>query len=94
MLTAALQEEADRLDQRVDGAVTFDRLGQTLGRVLRVLAAGGFRMPKELVLFFKNLLYLSGFTAGLAPEADLFRYVETILAELWEKHPEVLEAAA
>lgn len=92
-LTAALQEEADRLEQRVDGAVTFDRLGQTLGRVLRVLAAGGFRMPKELVLFFKNLLYLSGFTAGLAPDADLFRHVETILGELWEKHPEVLEAA-
>ncbi len=94
VLTAALQEQADRLEQRADGAVTFDRLGDTLGRVLRVLAAGGFRMPKELVLFFKNLLYLSGFTAGMAPDADIFRHVETILGELWEKHPEVLAAAA
>lgn len=94
VLVAALQREADRLEQRLDGPVTFDRLGDTLGRIMRVLATSGFRMPKELVLFFKNLLYLSGFTAGFAPDADLFRHVETILAELWETHPEVLEAAA
>jgi ubiquinone biosynthesis protein len=93
-LIAELQQEADRLDQRLDGAVTFDRLGETLGRVLRVLSAGGFQLPKELVLFFKNLLYLSGFTAGFAPDADIFRHVERVLGELWEKHPEVIAAAA
>lgn len=93
-LSAALQDEADRLGDRVDGAVTFDRLGDTLGRTLRVLALEGFRMPKELVLFFKNLLYLSGFTAGFAPDADIFRHVEAILGDLWARHPEVLQAAA
>lgn len=92
-LVAQLQAEADRLDERLDGAVTFDRLGETLGRLLRVLAGGGFQMPQELVLFFKNLLYLSGFTAGFAPDADLFRHVEGVMAQLAEHHPEVLAAA-
>jgi ubiquinone biosynthesis protein len=51
--------------------VTFDRLGETLGSVLRLLSAHGFTLPKQLVLFFKNLLYLSAFAAEVAPGADL-----------------------
>ena len=39
-----------------------------------------FRLPKELVLFFKNLLYLTGFTASVAPDADLLGQVGRVLA--------------
>lgn len=89
-LVARLQADVDRLDDRTDGDVTFDRLGDTLGRLLRTLAAGGFVMPKELVLFFKNLLYLSSFAASVAPDADVLRVVEGILAGLFAREGDAL----
>ncbi len=91
-LVAALQTDLSRLDARADGQVTFDRLGETLGRLLRTLAAGGFRMPKELVLFFKNLLYLSGFAAAVAPDADVLAVVTGILGDLFSRDDGALAA--
>jgi ubiquinone biosynthesis protein len=82
-LVAQLQAELDLLEARDRGAVTFDHLGETLGRLLRVLAANGFRMPPDLVLFFKNLLYLGSFAAGVAPHADVLAEVQTVLGDLW-----------
>jgi len=81
-LVAELQAELDRLQERTAGAVTFDQLGITLGRLLQVMARHGFRMPKDLVLFFKNLLYLSGFAASVAPDADVLAVVQDVLLEL------------
>lgn len=81
-IVAELQTELDRLAARTDGEVTFDQLGITLGRLLQVMARNGFRMPKDLVLFFKNLLYLSGFAASVAPDADVLEVVQTILLDL------------
>lgn len=90
VIAADLQVELDRLDRRQDGAVTFERLGDTLGRLLRVLAANGFAMPKDLVLFFKNLLYLGAFAAAIAPETDLFAEVTRLLGEIGTDHAEDL----
>ena len=84
-LVERLQVDLSRLDARADGQVTFDRLGETLAGLLRTLAAGGFRMPKELVLFFKNLLYLSGFAASVAPDADVLAVVSAILTDLFAR---------
>lgn len=81
-LTADLGAELDRLVERADGAVTFERLGLTVNRQLGVLARSGFRMPKELVLFFKNLLYLASFAAAVDPDADLFTVIQEALADL------------
>lgn len=91
-IAAQLQVELDRLDLRLDGAVTFDRLGDTLGRLLRVLAANGFAMPKDLVLFFKNLLYLGAFAAAISPETDLFAQITRILGEISTDHADELTA--
>jgi ubiquinone biosynthesis protein len=91
-LVARLQEDLTRLDDRTDGEITFDRLGDTLGRLLRTLAQGGFRMPKELVLFFKNLLYLSGFAASVAPDADVLAVVTGILTDLFSREDGALAA--
>ena len=44
------------------------------------------------MLFFKNLLYLSGFAAAIAPQADLFAEVTAILGGLGERHAEELGA--
>ncbi|WP_374999918.1 ABC1 kinase family protein [Aeromicrobium sp. CTD01-1L150] len=81
-VVAELQAELDLLAERAHGQVTFDQLGVTLGRLLQVLARNGFRMPKDLVLFFKNLLYLSGFAASVAPDADVLAVVQEILMDV------------
>lgn len=82
-VVAELQVELDALRDRSRGEVTFDQLGATLGRLLQILASHGFRMPKDLVLFFKNLLYLSGFAASVAPETDVLALVQDILLEIF-----------
>lgn len=81
-LVDELQIELDLLRDRARGEVTFDQLGVTLGRLLQVMARNGFRMPKDLVLFFKNLLYLAGFAASVAPETDVLAVVQDILLDL------------
>jgi ubiquinone biosynthesis protein len=81
-LDAALQEQIDNLPP----GLSVDALGQTLGGVLRVLASHGFQAPKELVLFFKNVLYLSSFTAAVAPDADLLARIGPTLAYFTEKY--------
>ena len=63
------------------------------GRVLRVFAANRFTMPAELVLFFKNLLYLSSFASAVGPEVDLLDAVVGVVLELAEAHPEEFAAA-
>ena len=83
---AELGAELERTALRADGRVTFERLGENVSSQLGILARNGFRMPKELVLFFKNLLYLSSFAAALAPEADLFSRIEAALGSIDEPH--------
>ena len=94
VLGAALQHEVDAIDPEGGYQLTFDQLGQTLGGVLRVLSESGFRLPKELVLFFKNLLYLTGFTASIAPDADLLSQIAPILAHFMAKYADEMAAIA
>lgn len=82
-LIRELQVELDSIKGRERGQITFDQLGQTLARLLQVMAKNGFRMPTELVLFFKNLLYLGSFASSVAPEADVMDVVMEILAGLF-----------
>ena len=57
---------------------------------MRVLVAHGFRLPKELVLFFKNLLYLNGLSATLAPELNLLGEVDPIFQYFAAKYEQEL----
>lgn len=92
-LRRELAAEIEALERRDGGEVTYDRLGVTLGRLLRVFAANRFTMPAELVLFFKNLLYLSSFASAVGPEVDLLDAVVGVVRELAEAHPEEFAAA-
>jgi ubiquinone biosynthesis protein len=89
-LAAQLQLELDLIDPQAGHSLTYDQLGSTIGTVLRLLSAHRFRLPKELVLFFKNLLYLGGFTASLAPDADLLGQIAPTLAHFAAKYPDEL----
>lgn len=89
-----LQHEVDALQRRERGEVTFDRLGATIERLLRVYAAHGFTLPTDLVLFFKNLMYLSSFAAAVAPDADILEVVTEAVLAVVEEHPDLFGEAA
>lgn len=92
-LVAQIEAELMAIDPTLitrEGEFTVDRLGQALGTIIRVLAHNGFSLPKELVLFFKNLLYLNGFAATLAPDANLFDNIEPTFMYFITKYPNEL----
>ena len=91
-LAGELQVELDRISPASGYRLTFDRLGEALNTVLRILSAARFRLPTELVLFFKNLLYLADFTANIAPDADLLSQIAPILAHFSTKYATELSA--
>ena len=92
-LARQLEAQLDAIDPALrtrEKDVTVDELGQLLGAIIRVLASNGFRLPKELVLFFKNLLYLNGFAAALAPDANLFEQIEPVFGYFVQRYPNEL----
>ena len=70
-----------------DKPMSVDMLGQVLGAVIRILTESGFTLPKELVLFFKNLLYLNGFAATLARDTNLFDEIPPVFAYFVQRYP-------
>ncbi|HEX3795689.1 MAG TPA: AarF/UbiB family protein [Acidimicrobiales bacterium] len=69
-------------------SLTPDELVGELQRSVKTLLALGARMPKELMLFVKNLVFLDGAIATLAPDLDLFGEIEAISLMFAEKHGE------
>ena len=68
--------------------LTPDELVAELQRTIKTLLALGARMPKELMLFVKNLVFLDGAIATLAPDLDLFGEIEAIALMFAAKHGE------
>jgi ubiquinone biosynthesis protein len=96
-LIAQVQVEADKLADVTEIKLSeisqgLDELAESMGRILRMLARSGFVLPKELVIFFKNLLYLNGFAAALAPDANLLAEIEPIFMYFATKYPEWIGA--
>ena len=95
-LIAELQVHADKameMQVRV-GQLTpegFNELAEQLGAVIRLLARSGFVAPKELVLFFKNMLYLNGFAAALAPDINLMDEIQPVFTYFTAKYAEAMQ---
>jgi ubiquinone biosynthesis protein len=68
--------------------LTPDELVAEMQRSIKTLLALGARLPKELMLFVKNLMFLDGAIATLAPDLDLFGEVEEIALMFATKHGE------
>ena len=51
--------------------LSADELVHELQRVVKALLGYGARMPKELMLFVKNMVFLDGAIARLAPDLDI-----------------------
>ncbi|MEE9416362.1 MAG: AarF/UbiB family protein [Acidimicrobiales bacterium] len=63
-----------------------DVLVAELKRVMKLLLGYGARMPKELMLFVKNMVFLDGAIATLAPEIDLLAEVAHIAMHMAKTH--------
>jgi ubiquinone biosynthesis protein len=70
----------------------LSEMTEALGQIIRALAKSGFVAPKELVLFFKNLLYLNGFAAAMAPDVNLLDEIEPVFSYFMGKYGEAMNA--
>lgn len=61
-------------------------------RVVKLLMGYGARLPKELMLYVKNLVFLDGAIARLAPDLDLFAEITSISMYFAQTHGEKLFA--
>jgi ubiquinone biosynthesis protein len=61
-------------------------------RIVKLLLGYGARMPKELMLYVKNMVFLDGAIARLAPDLDLFAEISNITMYFAQTHGEKLFA--
>lgn len=78
------------LDQPPVDPTTMDpeELTREIQRVVKALLGYGARLPKPLMLFVKNLVFLDGAIATLAPDLDLFAEIANIATYFTERHGE------
>ena len=66
--------------------LTQDEMIAELQRALKAMLGYGARLPKSLLLFVKNLIFLDGAIATLAPELDLLGEVAHVATHFATKH--------
>ena len=66
--------------------LTGDQLVREVQRVVKGLLGYGARMPKELMLYVKNLVFLDGAIARLAPDLDILGEIANISMMFAQRH--------
>jgi ubiquinone biosynthesis protein len=81
-----------RLDQPpIDPTtLTGEEMVKEVQRVVKALLGYGAKMPKELMLYVKNMVFLDGAIARLAPDLDLLAEIGTISMMFAQRHGERL----
>lgn len=81
-----------RLDQPVVDPTTLtgEELVAEVQRVVKALLGYGARMPKELMLYVKNMVFIDGAMSRLAPDLDLLAEVTKISMMFAARHGERL----
>ena len=69
-----------------------DEMIKEVQKIVKMLLGYGARMPKELMLFVKNLVFLDGAIARLAPDLDIFAEITQISLYFAQTHGEKLFA--
>lgn len=72
--------------------MTPEELIGELQRIVKGLLAYGARMPKPLMLYVKNLIFIDGAIATLAPELDMFSVVTRIATHFATTHGPTISA--
>ena len=85
-----------KLDQPVIDPTTLssEDLTKEIQRVTKALLGYGAKLPKPLMLFVKNLLFIDDATAHLAPDQNLFAEAARIYAYFAVHHAETITAEA
>ncbi len=83
----AIAQDLGLLEEVVD-PTTLDaqELVTELQRVVKALLGYGAQIPKELMLFVKNMMFLDGAIARLAPELDLLGEIAEVAAYFASAH--------
>lgn len=81
-----------RLDQPPIDPTTLsgEELVKEVQRVVKALLGYGARLPKELMLYVKNMVFLDGAIARLAPDLDILGEIANISMMFAERHGERL----
>lgn len=67
-----------------------EELVKEVQRLVKAMLGYGARMPKELMLYVKNLVFLDGAIARLAPDLDILKEIASISMLFAERHGEQL----
>src|SRR6185437_12614592 len=79
------------LDRTIDPTtLSADELVHELQDLTKKLLAYGARAPKELMLFVKNMMFLDGAIATLAPELDILEEIQKVHTEIGTRYGERL----
>jgi len=68
--------------------LTAEEMMAELREVTRALLGYGARLPKELMLFVKDMLFLNGAMASMAPDVDILGEVVAVATYFSERHGE------
>ncbi len=68
--------------------LTGEQLVHEVQRVVKALLGYGARLPKELMLYVKNMVFLDGAIARLAPDLDILAEITTISMLFAQRHGE------
>jgi ubiquinone biosynthesis protein len=66
--------------------ISGEQLVGELQQIIKALLGLGARMPKELMLFVKNMVFLDGAIASLAPDLDLFGEIAQLSVYFATRH--------
>jgi ubiquinone biosynthesis protein len=79
-----------RLDQPMKDPTTMaaEELISELSEITKKLLGYGARIPKELMLFVKNLLFLNSATATLAPDIDILAQITQVYLYFAQRYGE------
>ncbi len=67
-----------------------EEMVKELQRILKLLLGYGARMPKSLMLYVKNMIFLDGAIATLAPELDMFTAVTEVATHFATVHGQTI----
>ncbi|MEO6653759.1 MAG: AarF/UbiB family protein [Ilumatobacteraceae bacterium] len=68
--------------------LTGDEMVKEVQRIVKALLGYGARLPKELMLYVKNMVFLDGAISRLAPDLDLLAEVANISVLFAQRHGE------
>jgi ubiquinone biosynthesis protein len=68
--------------------MTAEEMLRELRELTKALLGYGARLPKELMLFVKDMLFLNGAMADMAPDVDILNEILEVVGYFNERHGE------